>query len=226
MTKPWRVAESLDVLLGQINAMFPGRSKAWDGGIGDEAHQTRDSDHNAWIKDGGYNVVSARDFTNDPAHGLDSQKLAEALVASRDERIKYIISNKKICSGTGQDHQAWQWRPYTGASPHDHHCHVSVKSDKKHYDSTAQWVVDMRPGVGKDLAEEVKSTIPPTVKMGSKDAETIKKLQAILGVKVDGIFGVETKKAVETFQAKTDQHLVDGIVGPHTWTALLTKKEK
>ena len=34
----WRVAKSLDVLLGQINAKFPDRDKSSDGGIGDEAH--------------------------------------------------------------------------------------------------------------------------------------------------------------------------------------------
>ena len=42
----WRVARSLDVLLGQLNALAPERSKASDGSIGDAAHASRSSDHN------------------------------------------------------------------------------------------------------------------------------------------------------------------------------------
>src|SRR6185369_6589741 len=142
----WRVAKSLDVLLHQINDQYPGRDKSSDGSIGDASHQTRDSDHNPWIQDpDGSSVVSARDFTNDPAHGLSSQKLAEALVASRDARIKYVISNRQICSGTGQKQQAWAWRKYAGSNPHDHHCHLSVKEDKAHYDDTRPWLLNVAP---------------------------------------------------------------------------------
>jgi hypothetical protein len=52
MTMAWRVARSLEVLLGQFNAACPGRSKASDGSIGDAAHATRDSDHKPWYGPG------------------------------------------------------------------------------------------------------------------------------------------------------------------------------
>src|SRR5687768_9650745 len=96
-----RVAASLEKLREQVNSKWPNRSKAADGTIGDEAHRARTSDHNAWIKDRDSNgreiwVVSALDITHDPKNGVDSYKLADALKASGDERIKYIISNSRI----------------------------------------------------------------------------------------------------------------------------------
>ena len=69
----WRVAQSLETLRFQLNAMAPGRSKASDGGIGDTDHQNRNSDHNPWVLDGSRGVVTARDFTHDPAGGCDCE---------------------------------------------------------------------------------------------------------------------------------------------------------
>lgn len=117
-----------------MNQKFPNRSKVSDGQKGDDAHATRVSDHNP-NKSG---VVTALDITNDPSHGLVSRQLAEALVASKDVRIKYVISNRQICSGSnGPD--PWKWRPYTGANPHEHHMHISVKADGAYYNNPKAW---------------------------------------------------------------------------------------
>ncbi|MEO6089551.1 MAG: hypothetical protein ABIQ18_41235, partial [Umezawaea sp.] len=61
----WRVANSLQTLLAQLNAAAPGRSKVSDGSIGDPNHQAEGSgsDHNPDAA----GVVCARDFTHDPA---------------------------------------------------------------------------------------------------------------------------------------------------------------
>jgi hypothetical protein len=131
----WRVAKSLDVLLKQVNEKWPNRDKSSDGSIGDEAHSARESDHNP----NPAGVVCARDFTNDPNGAPNSRALAENLVASKDQRIKYLISNAQICSGTQQDHEAWVWRPYAGTNDHRHHMHISVKPSPAFYDDTALW---------------------------------------------------------------------------------------
>ncbi|MCU0525502.1 MAG: peptidoglycan-binding protein [Elainella sp. Prado103] len=44
-------------------------------------------------------------------------------------------------------------------------------------------------------------------------------VQAALGISADGVFGRQTERAVMRFQRKCGL-LVDGIVGPETWTAL------
>lgn len=130
----WRVAKSLVQLEAQVNAVAPDRNKDADGDIGDTAHKARTSDHNAWIEEPtGPDVVSALDITHDPDSGVDCNIIAEAI--KLDPRVKYIIWNKKIWS----PEKGLKWRNYTGANPHTVHMHVSVKSDKVHYDDTKPW---------------------------------------------------------------------------------------
>ena len=50
----------------------------------------------------------------------------------------------------------------------------------------------------------------------------VARVQRLLGVPVDGVFGTGTLAAVKRFQ-RADHLLVDGQVGPHTWHALLTQ---
>ena len=131
----WRVAKSLLKLREQVDAKWPNRDTSSDGTIGDSAHQATKSDHNP----NSAGVVTAMDITHDPAHGLDARKLAETLVASRDNRIKYIISNAQIVSSTVSP---WQWRPYTGANAHRHHVHISVTGP---YDDERPWNLGGEP---------------------------------------------------------------------------------
>lgn len=123
----WRVARSLDVLLGQLNDLYPHRSKVSDGSIGDAAHASRNSDHNPWYGPG---IVTARDFTHDPDGGINCHWLAQQLVTHHDRRIKYII----------WDHKIWQhgWSAYNGPNPHTKHLHLSVVASPL-CDNTTKW---------------------------------------------------------------------------------------
>ncbi len=219
MTDTWRPAKSIVKLRDQVNSMYPGRSKASDGTVGDPSHQSRSSDHNPWIKVDGPDVVSAIDITNDPAHGVFSEQLAERLRNNKDDRIKYVISNKKIFSGSSQEYPAWAWRAYHGTNPHDHHVHVSVKSDAGHYDNDKAWELGT---AFKPAADAPKVVSYPLLKKGS-EGEDVKKLQKLLDLKVDGDFGPATEKAVKAFQS-SKRLTSDGIVGHYTWLALEVKK--
>src|SRR5262245_17058562 len=117
----WRLAKSLEVLRQQIDEAAPKRAKSSDGTIGDAAHASRSSDHNPWVKDGGIGIVTAMDITHDPRNGVDCGAIAEALRASGDPRLKYIIWNRQIWTPA----KSKNWRPYTGTNPHDKHMHVS-----------------------------------------------------------------------------------------------------
>lgn len=214
----WRPARSLTVLRNQIDARYPTRSKVSDGILGDQQHAARHSEHNP----NQAGVVCAMDITNDPAHGLPSEGLAEALRAAKDDRVLYIISNKKICSGAGQSHAAWVWRPYTGTNPHNHHVHISVKPDAVHYDNEKRWEFQLDPV---NLSVPVTKPAPARPKLKEGDSgPNVRTLQERLNqfgakLKVDGQFGEATKKAVQAFQR--DHTLVpDGAVSTYTWGAL------
>lgn len=129
-----RIAKALAALREQVNTKWPSRSKANDGWIGDSAHSARKSDHNPNAR----GVVQALDITHDPLHGLDGGKLAQALIDSRDPRIKYVISNRRIASGE-RGPSPWTWRTYMGSNAHEKHVHISVADDPGKYDAASAW---------------------------------------------------------------------------------------
>ncbi|TQK73355.1 hypothetical protein [Nocardioides sp. SLBN-35] len=142
----YREAKALKTLHDEIDAAAPHRSTASDGWIGDDAHATRESDHNPWVEDTkGIGVVRARDFTHDPAGGLDCNELARRLVALMVKGTHpalrsgaYVIWNGAIFS---YDRRTEGWRVYRGANPHTKHLHLSVATAAYGYDSTAPWGV-------------------------------------------------------------------------------------
>jgi len=136
--RPWRLATSLQRLRENVDALAPLRSKRSDGSIGDAAHASRDSDHNPWVNADGKGVVTAIDITHDPANGCEAARLAESLRVARDPRVKYVIWNRHIFSATVQP---WQWRPYGGSNPHEHHMHISVQAEPERFDDTAEWQI-------------------------------------------------------------------------------------
>lgn len=129
----WTLAKSLVQLRDQINKEWPKRSKRSDGTLGDAAHAARKSDHNPNSK----GVVTAMDVTDDDASGADMAKVAEALRASRDKRIKYVIHMGRYFSvKTG-----WQWSKYSGVNAHEKHLHISVVADQKLWDDMSVWPI-------------------------------------------------------------------------------------
>jgi len=69
-------------------------------------------------------------------------------------------------------------------------------------------------------ASVTESSAPATtVKRGSQ-GETVKKLQAALGLKADGVFGIGTEASLKSWQAKNGL-TADGVAGPKTLAKLL-----
>lgn len=212
--EPWRIAKSLIKLKSQINKAVPSRAIGDDGGIGDKAHQSRDSDHNPQIADDdGYGVVTAYDFTHDPASGMDSYMLAEWFRKNPDKRIKYIISNRKIWNPSVSP----SWRRYTQANPHDKHVHFSIKGKEIFFDDDSDWRLpefkaNPSAGVVRDK---------PILKRGDR-GPNVTYLQTLLDIDpADGRFGPQTQAAVIEFQ-RQHKLVADGVAGGYTWRALLS----
>lgn len=213
----WRVARSLTTLRDQVNAAHPLRDKRSDGTIGDARHAAQVSDHNP----DAYGVVRALDLDHDPdgktyADKLDAHALADTLVASRDPRLKYVISRGRIARSYPKNGRpAFTWQTYTGSDPHDTHVHVSVVGTSL-ADRTTPWQITT-----KALAPK----FPGTIRAGSKGA-AVKTWQRALNadlpgpdLKADGIAGRLTVSAIGRAQ---DRHHVrrDYVAGPDTWAAI------
>lgn len=135
----WRLAPALVRLIDETDRLFPQRSQASDGSIGDTAHSARTSDHNP---DDGW--VDAVDITDDDAHGCDVALLAHHLVAKRDPRVGYLIHKGTIWRGYDKPGlPAFTPQPYTGPNAHEHHLHVSIDDDHRH--DTAPWWPQAEP---------------------------------------------------------------------------------
>lgn len=151
--RKWRVAKSLEVLLGQINEKAPKRSKTHDGSIGDAAHASRASDHNPAVPPRAdpdrTPIVLARDYTHDPERGADMQAVVDNIVASKDKRVSYIIFNRRMwrsydrkASASRPFLAAWTPEKYTGSNPHAKHAHVSVVANPALYDDERPWKIN------------------------------------------------------------------------------------
>ena len=76
--------------------------------------------------------------------------------------------------------------------------------------------------------EEEEKTVPLTDEISVRFPEisegctgvAVRMLQTLLEVEVDGIFGTETKTALQTFQRNTAQE-ADGICGKNSWKAVV-----
>lgn len=110
----------------EIDARWPKRDRRSDGWIGDSAHQARKSDHNPDSR----GWVHALDIDADliPGGRKAAQELANQLIAYArsgkpgSERIKYVVFNDQIASGTYKN-TYWTWRGK--GYGHLSHIHVS-----------------------------------------------------------------------------------------------------
>ena len=136
-----RLAAGLQRLWDQVKEAYPGRSTSSDGWIASAQHHSQNpsSDHEADSR----GIVHALDLTHDPQHGFDSYAFADWLLAHKDPRIKYVISNRRIGGDEGyaqrNNRKAWTWYPYNGENPHTGHVHVSCNKDNE--DDRGDWIL-------------------------------------------------------------------------------------
>ena len=217
-----RIAEALATLREQVNQAYPGRAKSNDGWLGDASHQKRKSDHNP----NSAGVVRAIDLTHDPKHGFDSYKFADLLLSKKDERVRYVISNRRIAGDAdfarNNSATAWKWKRYNGTNPHDEHVHISVEKDSGRYDDPRPWDIgeSMAP-----IADHPEAPSDRQLQQGDSGNDVVE-LQTLLGAPTprDGYFGLETRMAVKAFQTRAGL-TADGIAGPYTMRALRETKE-
>ncbi len=139
-------APALLTLRAQLDAQWPSRSRAADGIAPSAAHHAANptSDHEAG---------NAFDVTNDPINGPDLTALGTVLL--QDPRTHYVIFQRRIAN---PEKDGGAWRPYTGASPHEEHLHLSIYAG--HRDDPTAWDL---AGVASPASPEVATAPPGTV---------------------------------------------------------------
>ena len=205
----WHLAPSLVQLRNEVNARWPRRPKGSDGTVGDTSHSARASDHNPNNR----GSVNAFDITYP---GVDSKAIIAAV--SKHPAGNYVIFNRKIYRRSN----GWKAEPYSGASPHTEHLHVSILQTVAAEQSKAKWltVAPVRP-VRKPLP-----AYPGKSAFQVRDTgEHIKVLQRGVGNKVTGVMSVADKNKVKSFQrVRPLLWPADGVVGPKTYKALASTK--
>lgn len=219
-----RGAYSLITLRDQINAKFPYRDKASDGGIGDPAHAARVSDHNPDAN----GVWHAYDFDHDPdSNGLDCYILKAQLIASHDSRIKYIIFMRRIWYASSRSEFY-----YDGVNAHDHHMHLSVVSGAVG-DDPRRWVLPFLDTTVVTPGGSGSWTDGPYCQYGDRNDRVMKLQQHMTKMYrgyntyvPTGFYGDATKAGIAEFQDRVGITGVDAdgtIVGPRTMNALIQR---
>jgi hypothetical protein len=142
-----RATPAAIAVLRQATALWPKRKKASDGLLPSLAHlkQSPNSDHNTGL---------AVDLTHDPKNGVDCAVIFEKL--KEDERVKYLIFNKKIWS---RDKKRLGNRPYSGSNPHVKHLHISIHPDMANDTSPWFWWMNQPK-----IVNQVKAKLSPKPK--------------------------------------------------------------
>ena len=207
--RPWQTVPSLTQLLVQVDAAYPVRHPA-DGTAAGQGHFNTNpkSDHTPDVN-GDVRAGDIGEVVED-----DAFTVAEAIRLSRDQRIKYVIHERRLFSSYDHtDGPPYTWRPYSGSNPHSSHVHVSVLRSNQN-DGTA-WNIG-----GNDMA--VSSWAQSSWdwakgrfswSSGPKDVVTVEQLMVFLkryDASVDhvdtGVTEEQVTTAIETHAVNPDAH--------------------
>lgn len=134
----WYLNTALTGFRNAVNAAYPYRDKGSDGTIGDSAHSSRTSDHNA-DPDGSVDAWDMDVEVN--GRGKPAKADVEALKAVFEAHPSsaYWIHNDQISFRS----EGWKRRSYSYAGPdrnrHTQHVHWNTRSS--HEGSTAPWII-------------------------------------------------------------------------------------
>ena len=220
----WTVAPSLLKLRDEVDARWPGRSRAYDGTIGDHRHAHMRSDHNPvghinGPRYGTKGMVHAIDIT---ARGLDADAVLRATVG--DHRVWYVIYAGQIWSRT----YGWAPQRYFGNDPHYSHLHISLVSSTQsaarsaEYDRSS-WFGSGSGGTGSPSASAA-SQGSGKYRIGASGGyvRTLQQRLIARGFTIragaTGYYGTQTRSAVRSFQRAQGWRGgdADGFPGPTT----------
>jgi hypothetical protein len=151
MTSP-KLVPCLVLLRATFDDLWPGRSHASDGWIGDAAHAARKSKHNPDKR----GMVHAIDVTKfDGIHQVVVH-LAQRCRDGLEKRLTAIIWHGTIWT----PESGWEGVDYDGPDPHTEHAHFSASDTPALENSQKSWYLeetpmDLTPAAVEDVADAV-----------------------------------------------------------------------
>lgn len=161
---------------------------------------------------------------NRKAHADGSRLLEDLAKNAKELGLQCIIWNRRIYSARSP-----RGRKYTGANPHIDHLHIELTRDASKTLTPQRIAQVLGRAEAQDAPKEVKIEALPLLRLRRPymKGTYVRKAQELINshrnhgkIKVDGIFGPNTRRAVAQFQT-TRRLKPDGIIGPLTWGALL-----
>jgi hypothetical protein len=202
----WVVVPNLDEAKTQLDARFPNRDKASDGGIGNLAHQKESSSHNPdktgkpEHRDGdSKDEVRARDFDadlRDPSVNME-QVVQHWVNLARQGKlwwVRYIIYKRRIW----HKRDNYVTRNYTGKNTHDKHVHVNSEFTQAADDvrGTNWGLNDINTPAPQPHIRE------PLVVDGELGPKTIRRWQEVMGTTPDGKIDPKNSQLVRAVQQR------------------------
>ena len=110
-------------------------------------------------------------------------------------------------------------RTVHGFLPHEEEKMIAAYNDNPKVKKKYPTVDDFLEAQAELKKKKGKKNKVTELKLWSKDTDRVEKLQKLLGIKVDGVFGNTTEIAVKKYQKKNGLSQ-DGVVGPTTWAKM------
>lgn len=191
--RPWRTSSGLNALMDEIEAAWPNQGPA-DGTVASKRHDavSPNSDHRPrpTVGAGVVRAVDAGEYVEG-----QGEALAEALLVSRDPRIRYVIHEDRIFSSYSTSHRpSWTWGTYSGSNAHLNHVHVSL--NRLGDEDGSPFQLDLE---GEDVRELVMNLQQALLDAGHEPGP------------IDGIYGPKTHAALVAGLGKTPDLTVETV---------------
>lgn len=193
---------------------------------------------------------SAIDWTFPEAQRGDYTRIAKytrRLLDAAKRRDPRLYAVREFFGNADSDTEVEGWdvaKNRASSSDKSHLWHIHISIHRKYIDDAAAMraLLDVINGVAVPVVPTPPVTPPttqdwtvklimalPTIRRGMK-GETVGTAQALctargVSCKMDNDFGPATERAVKTVQTRYGAEGKDGIVGPETWTILITGKD-
>jgi len=238
-----KLAKAAQSLLNQVNSKWPNRSKKHDGWVAGKIHWGTVSDHNpkdGWVYGLDIDADLGETYENDPRTSAQvfSDELMRFAREGEDEgRIKYIVHNNRVASGTERT-RFWSWKP--GKYGALKHIHISFTEEAKDNGDAFKIPIfspeNQKSYTPKKQKEKIK-TQPPnypgkerlTFGMKNPSVEFMQtqlvKVGYALPSGITGEYLSETRDAVKALYHKMRKVSNGDYLGPQAWYFLFKEVE-